>query len=83
MRKIFFAVFIIGCLYAPAIKAQTAATVNVNTGSILAQIDSTIVGFSFNPSYLSMNFSNSYNGINTRQISNTMGAALWGNRYDV
>jgi len=52
--------------------AQTSATISVNTSAIYADIDSTMVGFSFNPSYMNMNFSNSYNGSNSRSITTSL-----------
>ena len=52
--------------------AQSSATISINTSGIYAIIDSTMVGFSFNPSYMNMNFSNSYNGSNSRSITTSL-----------
>ena len=59
------------------LSAQTSATISLNVKDIWATIDSTMVGFSFNPTYIGMNFSNSYNSVNTRAIT----ANLFNNFY--
>jgi hypothetical protein len=56
---------------------QATATITLNPNDTWAAIDSTMVGFSFNPTYIGMNFSSSYNGVNTRAIT----ANLFNNFY--
>lgn len=72
MRNIFFLFLLMFNLLIADGYAQTSATISVNTSAIYADIDSTMVGFSFNPSYMNMNFSNSYNGSNSRSITTSL-----------
>ena len=64
-------------LYVFNLNAQTTATISINPNDTWASIDSTMVGFSFNPTYIAMNFGNDYNGVNTRNIT----ANLFNNFY--
>jgi hypothetical protein len=61
--------FILFCF---KLNAQTSATIAINPNDTWATIDSTMVGFSFNPTYIAMNFSNSYNGVNTRSVTTNL-----------
>ena len=54
------------------LNAQTSATISLNVNDTWANIDTTMVGFSFNPTYIGMNFSSSYNGVNTRAITTNL-----------
>ena len=53
------------------LNAQTSETISLNVNDTWANIDTTMVGFSFNPTYIGMNFSSSYNGVNTRAKQQT------------
>lgn len=67
--KFLFSFFFLICF---KLNAQTSATISLNVNDTWATIDTTMVGFSFNPSFIGMNFSSSYNGVNTRAITTNL-----------